>query len=219
MDGTGPPGEFGPPQTGREGYQRGGRLVRRRRPIRLEAAVFLAAGILLVSGVGFFSTRSVATAPPAPSTGSTVAVSIEIQSVSGIDSVIAPSLHFRAGSLVEFTIYNFDPVAVGSPASAAAPTGVFASAPRLELSGPGGSASLHGLDPAAVSHTFTVPSGADPFSVPIPAAPSPSSPSVVTFSVYLNQTGAFVWYCAAYCDDGGLGGPAEMGGSITVDSA
>ena len=217
MDGMGTPRGIGLTRVA-PGPPRGGRrLLRMRRPIRLEAAALLMAGIVLLSGVGFLSTRGVAAPPPSVSSGPTVAVSLEIRSVGGIDSVVMSSLHLRSGSLVEFTIYNFDPVAVGSPASAAAPSGVFASAPRLALTTPGDSAPLRGLDPGAVSHTFTVSSGAEPFSVPIPAAPGPSSPSIVTFSVYLNQTGTLEWYCAAFCEDGGTGGSAEMGGTITVD--
>ena len=142
-------------------------------------------------------------------------MTVEIYSIGGVDSVVPTTLHLPVGALVSFTIYNFDPAVVGAPTADAAVQGEFVGPVTLTGSGASDGPSA-GLPPSLVSHTFSAASGPYDFNVPIPAAESPEMPALATFTLYFNVTGDFHWFCAAFCDDGGLGGSGEMGGLIVV---
>ncbi len=76
-----------------------------------------------------------------------------------------------------------------------------------------GSAPTSSVDPANVAHTFTVPSlGINVYS------PGLSS---ITFTLNLDETGQFSWFCEAPCGSDGLTGapmgvPGYMSGTMTV---
>ena len=183
---------------------------------RQTPGVVLLLGVLVLAGVGVGSSRTPVVPPPAPSGPIVVHAGLEVRSVDGVDAEVSTPLAFAAGSLVEFTLVNYDPAAVGAPMSAAAVQGTFASPVRVAAPASAPPEPLTALPPATVSHTFTLASGPYSLNIPIPPAATDGSPIVVSFAVYFNATGSFEWFCQAYCDDGGLGGTADMGGPLTV---
>ncbi|HYK92855.1 MAG TPA: hypothetical protein VEY07_02280 [Thermoplasmata archaeon] len=188
--------------------------------LRRRGWVLLTVGLIVLGGVGFFGSRA-STVPPSPGAGpSALSVTLEIRSsLSGIDQVVSPTLSFAAGSVVTFHIVNFDSVAVGAPASAAGLQGDFRGPVTLAWGAGAPTRMAAGLAPSSISHTFTVQAPYLHLNVPIPAALSSETPAVVSFTVELNATGQLSWYCAAYCEDGGLGDAGEMGGPLTVTPA
>jgi hypothetical protein len=178
--------------------------------------IVLLLGVLVLAGVGLGASRTPVVAPPAPTGPTVVHAVLEVRSVDGVDAVVSTPLVFPAGSLVEFTLVNYDTAAVGAPRSAAAVEGTFAAPVRVAEPASAPPQPLVALPPATVSHTFSLASGPYTLNVPIPPAATDSAPTVISFALYFNATGSFQWFCQAYCDDGGLGGTADMGGPVTV---
>lgn len=130
--------------------------------------------------------------------------------------VASTSLSVPANSVVTVTIRNFD---LGDAA-------LTPNSPLARVQGTiDGVAVVDGksytaLDPAKVSHTFTVPSLG--LNVPIPGdAPSDATYLTVTFSFRTHGAGAYVFECLAPCGTGtGFDGPmqsmAYMKGTVTV---
>lgn len=130
--------------------------------------------------------------------------------------VASTSLSVPANSVVTVTIRNFD---LGDAA-------LTPNSPLARVQGTiDGVAVVDGksytaLDPAKVSHTFTVPSLG--INVPIPGdAPSDATYLTVTFSFRTHGAGAYVFECLAPCGTGtGFDGPmqsmAYMKGTVTV---
>ncbi|HZY91864.1 MAG TPA: hypothetical protein VFG07_03695 [Thermoplasmata archaeon] len=176
-------------------------------------------GALLLAGVGYFGSRPTTTAPAPVAVGGPVAITIEIRSSQGIDEVVSPSIHVRAHTLVVFTVENYDPQVVGAPTAAAGVHGTFVGPVSIQTSGMGHPVAFQGLAPALVSHTFSADAGAYQFNVPLPAASPSGAPSSVSFAIFFNDTASFAWFCAAYCNDGGLGDSMDMGGPVVVSPA
>ena len=64
-----------------------------------------------------------------------------------------------------------------------------------------------------LAHTLTILQTG--FNIPLPSA-GPSSPSVVTFTAYFNETGTFAWHCMPLCDPWSMEQVGYMSGTITV---
>jgi hypothetical protein len=124
-----------------------------------------------------------------------------------------------ANSIVTVTIRNFD---LGDAA-------LTANSPLAKVQGTVDSAATFNgktyssLDPAKVSHTFTIPQLG--LNVPIPGdAPDNASYLTVTFSFHTGKAGTYTFQCYAPCGTGtdGFGGPmgsmAYMKGTLTVQS-
>ncbi len=190
---------------------------RKRAPgFRVFGLVLILGGFTVVASAGLIGIHllSTALAPPAPA--GPLALHVVIDSTHGIDSVLPLNLTVPAGTWITFYLSNYDTVAVGAPVSDAGLQGAFLGHVELLGAGAGGATPYSGLAPSAVSHTFTMLSGPYDFNVPLPAAASVDAPATVVFTLAFDTTGTFAWYCAAFCDDGGLGGSGPMGGTVTV---
>lgn len=122
-----------------------------------------------------------------------------------------------ANSIVTVTIRNFD---LGDAA-------LTANSPLAKVQGTVDNAvtfngkTYSSLDPAKVSHTFTIPQLG--LNVPIPGdAPDNASYLTITFSFHTGKAGTYTFQCYAPCGTGtdGFGGPmgsmAYMKGTLTV---
>ena len=108
-------------------------------------------------------------------------------------------LHVR----VVFTITNLDPSTSALPAASDAQvSGTYDG--LMSYTAGGTSASLGQLPAGDVSHTFSMSNAFYHLNVPIPAAPTGSTPVRVVFSVLFDTPGTFTWGCVALC------GPAAM---------
>ena len=128
----------------------------------------------------------------------------------GWPAVVPGSVTVPAGATVDMTIYNYDDGTAALPASLAnyaKATGVT----NLTENG----TPVTSMDPAAVSHTFTVP--ALGINVPIavmPTATSVKKPLVVEFTFKTTKAGTYEWQCMAPCGSGSDG----MEGAMATDN-
>lgn len=127
------------------------------------------------------------------------------------------SLTVPAHSIVTVTIRNFDlgDAALTPNSPLAKVTGTVSNVATFN------GKSYSSLDPAKVSHTFTIPQLG--LNVPIPGdAPDNASYLTVTFSFQTGKAGTYTFQCFAPCGtgtsgfDGPMGSMAYMKGTLTV---
>lgn len=164
----------------------------------------LGAGLTLLAPVPRAAGPSSAAGSPAPHTF--LNLSVVIDAVTGLPRYVPANFTVPLGELT-VTIADHDAVA----AWASCPCRVQGSVGDLEL--------LNGSPVASVptsnvAHTFSVPQlGLSIFS---------PGESVVSFTVWLNETGSFEWLCLAPCGQGDpytgppMGVPGYMVGTLTV---
>lgn len=157
--------------------------------------------------------------PPGQETTPTrISLSIEKNATTGLYGYVPASVHVPEGTLVEFTITNFDPENHTVSAPFCLVNGTFGGrmAYMMEGSGMGFGPmrSAGSLAPGGVSHTFTISSGGVHLNVPLPPAAGPSAPSVVTFTWLTPGPGEVVWHCEAADPEAASGGMGGMMGEL-----
>ena len=134
----------------------------------------------------------------------------------GMDQYFPANFTVPAHQLVMITITNYDNGTNVVPSMASMVAGTVGNVAYLNGMGPSQDGSFTQLSPNGVVHTFSVLQSPYDLNVPIPPSPSLSQPSVVIFSAYFNQTGAFVWFCQAPCDSAAMEAAGFMSGTVTV---
>jgi hypothetical protein len=154
----------------------------------------------------------VLTATSAPPVAVHLALTIEFNPTSWYLTFTPTSFQAPANSIIQFTITNYDPTTHGVVPAFCNVTGTV-NASMAEVEQLGGSSVkliLHALAADQVSHTFTMISGGYDLNVPIPAALSSQSPSVVVFSFQTLGSGVSTWTSEAVVD-----GPHGSSGTVT----
>jgi hypothetical protein len=125
----------------------------------------------------------------------------------GLDKYFPANFTIPAGVDVLFTITNYDNgTNTVDPAYASVQGTV------------GGTETVNGrlvtsVPANGITHTFTIHSLN--INVPIAAAQG-ETPTVVSFTLHIDQPGTFQWECMAPCDPGAMGTPGFMTGSMSV---
>lgn len=160
------------------------------------AALVVSVVVLATFGV-LFAVGTGANTPPPPS--STRALSISWDAASSTYSYRTTNLQVPLGSTVTFVVTNHDPGTVASVPSVSDAVVSGTVGGTMTVSENGTTATVTSVEPASLSHTFTVSSGPYRLNVPIPAAPSAGTPVVVSFTVAFPTPGTFAWGCVLPC--------------------
>lgn len=146
----------------------------------------------------------------------------------GVYDYSPSSVQVPAGSLVQFTVVNYDPMNHSASWHWCNVTGTVGGMMQGYggWMGPGmmggrgmmgGSGALHSLSPSAVSHTFTLVGSGLNVNVPIPAARSPSEPATIVFSVQMPMAGTFTWTCEVLGMGATSAAPGGMQGTLDIE--
>ncbi len=170
-------------------------MLRSRRLHPVEAALFIAA-LLIFAGTIYVATR------PGTGSSSSERVALSIFPNAWGDYVYNSTfLRAHVGSVVEFTITNFDPQShptVGPYDNVSGTrNGMMWWTGGMMGGGNRGGQELNGLTPDEISHTFTIQMGGYELNVPIPPAANGSGPSVITFTVQMFGASDLTWQCDA----------------------
>ena len=140
-------------------------------------------------------------------------LTITFDPATGMASFTTPNVSMVADSLVVVTITNHDPTTGNLYAPWDRQVIGTLGGTELVDSG-GGSYSASSLPMGGISHTFPVDDAIYNISVPIPPAPSQSTPSVVTFELTLNSAENTTWACMCDCQGGHM--DPGMYGRLTI---
>ena len=177
-------------------------------------AVLVAASVVVLFAAGYLTPAHTAASPTAPMVQTYVNLTITYDPATMIGNYTTPFISMIAHTLVIVTITNYDPT----------PSPLFVPWDNRVVGTVGGNESVncgHGtavvgsLPSDAISHTFTVLDSYYNISVPIPPAPGPGVPCVVTFELTMNQSEMTTWGCVANCDNG-LMAAGRMWGLLLV---
>lgn len=181
-------------------------------------AGFVVLGVLVIAAVAIV--EEAPAARPA-SVGSAAGspdflyLTISFNPVTGFDEYFPANFSVPAHTLVVITITNFDNGSNPVPASLRAVSGTVGNTESVTEGNPSTTDTIAGLPPGGLAHTFSIAQIG--LNAPIPSAPSSASPSVTSFDVYFNATGALLWMCQAPCDPVSMMMPGFMSGTVTVD--
>ena len=164
-------------------------------------AVVVVAAVVLFFAVGLLSPPPAATTSPLPTERTYVNLTITYDAATQIGNFTTPFISMVAHTLVVVTITNYDPSS--SPLFVSWDNHVIGTVGGNEsVSCGAGTESVTSLPPSDVSHTWTVLDTHYNISIPIPPAPAPGTPCVVTFELTANQSEMTTWGCVADCDNG-----------------
>ena len=164
-------------------------------------AVVVAAVVLIFFAVGFLQPPRSSSSPSLPTEKTYVNLTITYDSATQIGNFTTPFISVVAHTLVVMTITNYDPTA--SPLFVPWDNRVVGTVGGNESVNCGsGTESVTSLPSNGVSHTWTVMDAHYNISVPIPPAPAPGAPCVVTLELTANQSEMTTWGCVANCDNG-----------------
>ncbi len=120
-----------------------------------------------------------------------------------------PTITVPAGTLVHFTIVNYDPSAHGTSTAMAGTMGTWMGREMVDY-GNGTWWNVSGMPAGAVSHTFSVTSGGYDLNVVVPPAASAGHPSEVQFWLPTHGAADLGWTCDADGMNGMMGGYGGM---------
>jgi len=164
-------------------------------------AVVVAITVVLLFAVGALVPTHSSTAPASSLPKTYLNLTIVYDNATGIANYTAPFISIVAHTLVVVTITDYDPTA--SPLFVPWDNHVVGTVGDNETVNCGGGPKVVGVLPENdIAHTWTVLDAYYNISVPIPPAPSASTPCVVSFELTMDQSEMTSWGCVANCDNG-----------------
>ena len=169
-------------------------------------ALLVAVGVVVTGGFAIAS-EGVTYSGSGPSpTVSYLNLSSDINATTGLPQYVPANFSVPRGEVFVRLVDNDIPASW--PGCACNVTGTVGNSESIN-----GSAPIHDVNWTAVAHTFTVPHLG--FKVVSPAQ------TTLTFTVWLNETGSFLWQCDDPCGSDGFSGapmgvPGYMSGTLTV---
>ncbi|MFZ0698725.1 MAG: hypothetical protein WAN74_00800 [Thermoplasmata archaeon] len=175
---------------------------RRRNLVALAVvAVVVVTAVVLAFAVGYFVPNRSPSPTPASEPRTYLNLTIAYDPKTETGNYTTPFISVVANTLVVATITNYDPSA--SPLFVPWDNHVIGTVGGNETVDCGnGVESVSSLPSTGISHTFTVLDAYYNISIPVPPAPSPAVPCVVTFELTMNQGEITSWGCVANCDNG-----------------
>jgi len=165
------------------------------------AVVVVAIAVVVLFAIGALVPTHSSTPAPPPFPKTFLNLTITYDAATGIANFSAPFISVTAHTLVVVTITNYDPT----------PSPLFVPWDNHVVGTVGGNETVscgHGpqtvtsLPANGISHTWTVLDAYYNISIPIPPAPGPGAPCVVTFEMTMDQSEMTSWGCVANCDNG-----------------
>lgn len=190
-------------------YGRRARGVRRLGP----SALVLVGVVVLVGGLlaGGVLGRLEAGPTKASATSDHLYLTVAYNPYTGLDQYFPANFTVPANIPVVITITNYDNGTNLVPAAYAAVRGTVDGTETVN------GAAVQSVPADQIAHTFTLLAGPYDINIPIPAAQG-TTPTVVSFTLVLTQTGVFTWHCMAPCDPDAMDTLGFMMGSMTVVS-